>query len=34
MKCYNCEKWLEEHNKEEGYENIFRCDDCGELTTK
>ena len=33
MKCYNCEKWLEEHHKEEGYENIYRCE-CGALTTK
>lgn len=34
MKCHNCEKNLEEWEKEEGYETIYRCSECQQLSVK
>jgi len=32
-KCYNCGKELEDIMKEEGYETVFRCHNCGALNS-
>ncbi len=33
MKCYNCGMELSEKDKDEMYENIYRCPKCGNLNT-